>query len=349
MEREREQYMNALLKEVISSPYGGEKYKVQTVFIGGGTPSVLQGKDLEKILDGFKETFPYMANEDREWTIEVNPCSVTRYKLSEYKQMGVNRLCFGLQSAIDDELKRLGRVHTKEEFLHTYRQAREEGFDNINIDLLAALPGQTLNSYKESLEFIVELEPEHISSYSLIVEEGTLFHQWYQDGKGLPDEEVEREMYVYTEQYLKTKGYNRYEISNYAKEGRECRHNLVYWQRGEYLGFGLGASSLMEETRFQNKISMDQYKEDPGKKENIKKLPLKEQMEETMFLGLRMEKGVSRIRFYERFAVDLKEIYENSLNKLEQGGFIKWRGDFLVLTKRGVDVSNQVLAQFLFD
>ena len=195
----------------------------------------------------------------------------------------------------------------------------------------------------------MELEPEHISSYSLIVEEGTLFHQWYQDGKGLPDEEVEREMYVYTEQYLKTKGYNRYEISNYAKEGRECRHNLVYWQRGEYLGFGLGASSLMEETRFQNKISMDQYKEDPGKKENIKKLPLKEQMEETMFLGLRMEKGVSRIRFYERFAVDLKEIYENSLNKLEQGGFIKWRGDFLVLTKRGVDVSNQVLAQFLFD
>lgn len=349
MEREREQYMEALLREVVSSPYGGENYKVQTVFIGGGTPSVLHGKELKKILDGFKRTFPYMAYEDREWTIEVNPGSATRKKLSDYKKLGINRLSIGLQSAIDEELKKLGRVHTKEEFRHTYRQAREEGFDNINIDLLSALPGQTLNSYKESLEFITELEPEHISSYSLIIEEGTLFHQWYQDGKELPDEEVEREMYEYTEQFLKSKGYVRYEISNYAKKGRECRHNLAYWQRGEYLGFGLGASSLMEETRFQNKTTMDRYKEDPGKKVNIKRLSLKEQIEETMFLGLRMTKGVSRGGFYERFATDLKKIYENSLNKLEQGGFLEWRGDALVLTKRGIDVSNQVLAQFLFD
>lgn len=341
--------MDALLREVISSPYRGEKYKVQTVFIGGGTPSVLHGKELKNILDGFKEAFPYMAYEDREWTIEVNPGSVTKKKLSDYRKMGINRLSIGLQSAIDEELKKLGRVHTKEDFLLTYRQAREEGFDNINIDLLSALPGQTLNSYKESLEFTAQLEPEHISSYSLIIEEGTLFHQWYQDGKGLPDEEVEREMYEYTKQYLKTKGYDRYEISNYAKKGKECRHNLVYWQRGEYLGFGLGSSSLMEETRFQNKTTMEQYKKDPGKKNNIKRLPLKEQIEETMFLGLRMEKGVSRKEFYERFSMDLKEIYENSLNKLEQGGFLEWRGETLVLTKRGIDVSNQVLAQFLFD
>ena len=247
-EQEREDYVNLLAEEIRNCPDAVKDYEVVSIFFGGGTPSLLTGEQMERLMDVIRETFT--LGQDAEITMEMNPGTVEEEKLRKYKEAGVNRLSIGLQSVNDEELRLLGRIHTYEEFLEAYHMARDCGFANLNVDLISAIPGQTVESWRHTLEKVIALHPEHISAYSLILEEGTPFYKKYveeENGEGpkLPDEDAERQMYWDTETLMEKNGYHRYEISNYAKEGCACRHNLGYWERVPYLGFGIGAASLV--------------------------------------------------------------------------------------------------------
>ena len=247
-EHEREDYVNLLAEEIRNCPDAVKDYEVVSIFFGGGTPSLLTGEQMERLMDVIRETFT--LGQDAEITMEMNPGTVEEEKLRKYKEAGVNRLSIGLQSVNDEELRLLGRIHTYEEFLEAYHMARDCGFANLNVDLISAIPGQTVESWRHTLEKVIALHPEHISAYSLILEEGTPFYKKYveeENGEGpkLPDEDAERQMYWDTETLMEKNGYHRYEISNYAKEGCACRHNLGYWERVPYLGFGIGAASLV--------------------------------------------------------------------------------------------------------
>ena len=385
-ECERASYVDALVTEIKGQKDNFKDYLVSTVFLGGGTPSLLREEDTARIFYSLRENFDISGS--AEITMEVNPGTVTAKKAAEWRACGVNRLSIGIQSTDDDELKMLGRIHTFQEFLDTWKTVREEGFDNINIDLISAIPGQTLMSWEKTLRTAAGLEPEHISSYSLIIEEGTPFYKLYGEaeracGKAggdslrspalpLPDEDTERGIYKATADILEEYGYHRYEISNYAKEGYECRHNLGYWERKEYLGLGLGASSLINEQRFHNTEDMERYLKlfgtDSGKEagkfftvkdremtlspneeiyEDIEKLSFCEQIEEFMFLGLRKMKGVSRTEFQKRFGRTLEDVYAGRIMKLAGQGLVEKAGDDLRLSERGIDVSNYVFAEFL--
>lgn len=338
----RELYVQKLIDEIsnLSIPY--KKYNIKTVFFGGGTPSILSCSQFERIVIALQNAFPTMEiNQELEFTIEINPGSVNREKLECYLSRGVNRLSIGLQSTVEEELKTLGRIHTYQEFLDTYLMAREVGFQNINIDLMSALPGQTIETYQKTLEQICALEPEHISAYSLIIEEGTPFYELYGDGKPLesmlPSEEADREMYALTKSILGKNGYHRYEISNYAKQGHECKHNLVYWKRGNYLGIGKNAASMVDNIRWSN-----------GTVEK-EELSQKEQMEEFLFLGLRCIEGIRKQDFFDEFQVKIEDIYGDIITKLIKTGLLETKGDFLQLTERGIDISNSVFVEFLLD
>lgn len=365
-ECERASYVDALLKEIKGQKDKFKDYVVTTVFLGGGTPSLLREDDTARIFHALKESFDISRN--AEITMEVNPGTVTAKKAAAWKVCGVNRLSIGLQSADDEELQMLGRIHTFQEFLDTWKIVREAGFDNVNIDLISAIPGQTLESWEKTLHMAAGLEPEHLSAYSLIIEEGTPFYKMYgeesrtagaEDASNrqlpLPDEDTEREIYKITEQILNRYGYHRYEISNYAKEGYECRHNLGYWERKEYLGLGLGAASLVNEQRFRNTADMERYLKlfgtDSSKSgevyEETEVLSAQEQMEEFMFLGLRKMKGIFGTEFEKTFGRTLDEVYGDTLDKLQRQGLIERAGDELRLTERGIDVSNYVFAEFL--
>lgn len=326
---------------------------ITSIFLGGGTPSILEASQITRIFDALRSTFDIA--EDAEITIEANPGTVTKEKLEAYKQCGINRISFGLQSANNEELKLLRRIHTYEEFLDSYELARECGFENINVDLISAIPKQTLASWEATLERVIGLEPEHISAYSLIVEEGTPFAKVYGEGcpgeHDLPSEEEERAIYYRTEELLLQAGYHRYEISNYAKEGKECRHNLGYWERTDYLGIGLGASSLIDNTRFKNTDDLTFYMEhadDPDEiRKNVEKLSVKEQMEEFVFLGLRKMEGVSTSDFEKTFGKTMEECYGEQIQRLMQQGLLEQKDSRLMLTRQGIDVSNYVFAEFL--
>ena len=282
----QESYIYALLRE-IEAVSKLEKRPVDTVFIGGGTPSVPECDVMEEILQGLQENFHFSP--DAEITIEANPGTLTPQKLALYRKYGINRISIGLQSPKDEELKMLGRIHNYEQFLESYQMAREAGFSNLNIDLMFAIPGQSYEGWIENLRLVAELGPEHISAYSLIVEEGTPFSKRKLE---LPDEDTEYRMYEDVAKVLGEYGYHQYEISNYAKENRECRHNEGYWQRKDYLGLGLGAASLIGNVRFTNTTDMQEYLEKSGVPEWIRKdreaLTEKDEMAEFMFLGLRM-------------------------------------------------------------
>lgn len=343
----RDRYIKALRAE-IQAVQGVEAYEIVSVFIGGGTPSVLKAEAIASIMRTLQEKFFFC--EDAEVTIEANPGTVDLEKLTIYRNVGINRLSLGLQSTDAEELKLLGRIHSYEEFLKSYEWAREAGFSNINIDLMFAIPGQTGEAWRQHLYQVAELNPEHISAYSLIIEEGTPFAEQNLD---LPDEDTEYQMYEDTAEILERYGYRQYEISNYAKQGYMCRHNAGYWQRLEYLGFGLGASSLYGGMRFSNTHQMQEYLTDSRKPEQIRKdvtvLSRNEQIEEFMFLGLRMTEGISEKKFEENFNVRLMDIYGDILQKYEETGFMehietKWR-----LTRKGIHVSNHILADFLLD
>ena len=346
-EETKDRDIEAVLKEIRAAEHT-EDYEIVSVFIGGGTPSALKAEAIASIMRTLQEQFFFC--EDAEVTIEANPGTVDLEKLTIYRNVGINRLSLGLQSTDAEELKLLGRIHSYEEFLKSYEWAREAGFSNINIDLMFAIPGQTGEAWRQHLYQVAELNPEHISAYSLIIEEGTPFAEQNLD---LPDEDTEYQMYEDTAEILERYGYRQYEISNYAKQGYMCRHNAGYWQRREYLGFGLGASSLYRGMRFSNTRRMQEYLKESRNPDQIRKdvtvLSRNERIEEFMFLGFRMTEGISEKKFEENFDVRLMDVYGDILQKYEETGFVehietKWR-----LTRKGIHVSNHILADFLLD
>ncbi len=425
-------------------------YQVKSIFFGGGTPSSIDPSWITKILDTIRESFD--VSKDAEITTEMNPGTVTPESLSIYKKSGINRISIGCQSLNDDELKELGRIHDSKTFYETFRAARQAGFDNINVDLMSALPGQSIGSYTDTLNKILELRPEHISAYSLIIEEGTPFYEKYKDVidrdiydieddlvkegvvldcvddsegsdkysysnsnkdnntkelnkeelnkevlnkeelnkaelnkedlnkavvvKPLPSEAEERQMYEDTIKILKENGYHRYEVSNYARDDGdyECYHNKAYWKRADYLGFGIGAAGMVDDERFTNTDDINIYCDywdgiDICDNETLKssgsyellqkyslrplaehdKLSTKACMEETMFLGLRMDEGVSIEEFELRFGKDIHEVYGNTLDKLSKDALVIIDNDHLKLTEKGLEISNAVLSEFLLD
>ena len=366
-EEEMERYVTALTREIREESRNYTEDIVKSVFMGGGTPSLLSAESMVKILNTVYDCFN--LDEACEISMEVNPGTVTPDKLSSWQKSGVNRLSLGLQSTVDSELKALGRIHTSKDFFDTYELAVKTGFNNINIDLMSAIPGQTLETYLDTLRRVTSLQPmpTHISSYSLMIEEGTPF---YENPPVLPDEDCEREMYKITGDFLTNLGYRQYEISNYALPGYECIHNKRYWERGNYVGFGIGAASMVDNERFQNTNNITRYfnfylqeeitqkKKAPStKNEEIKearqKLSRQEQMAEFMFLGLRMIKGVSSREFYHSFGVTINQVYPGIVEDFCQKGLLErtldpeTRDIRIALTQRGIDVSNVVMAQFL--
>lgn len=402
--RAQEVYLRALKQEIREQAARYREYEVQTVFIGGGTPTAVP---CEKLCEVLKTVITcYRVNSQAEISMEANPGTVTKEALLSYREAGINRLSIGLQSADDGELKLLGRIHTYRDFLQTYRWAQEAGFTNINLDIMSALPGQSVENYKKTLETVLSLRPQHISAYSLIVEEGTPFYEKYgqeseklqatgEKQPDLPSEEEEREMYALTEKLLVAAGYHRYEISNYALPGRECRHNRVYWKRGNYVGFGLGAASMVENVRFENTRKMQEYLAEyagvpdaepvsadvaqgdaqalsneqelslseyaHSEKEqslfesehtfskNVHPLSPQEQMEETMFLGLRLTEGVSKAEFQRQFGVSMEQIYGKVIQENIAQSLLADDAGYVCLTREGMDLSNYVMAQFLLD
>lgn len=356
-----EAYASCLCREIEAAGKLYPDYEVRTVFFGGGTPSILKKERICQIMEVLRRAFSLA--EDAEITIEVNPGTVDADKLAAYYAAGINRLSIGVQSLQENELQALGRIHSTEDFFQTYSVAIKSGFNNINVDLMSAIPEQTLESCQDTLRQLLSLDrpPSHISAYSLIIEEGTPF---YENTPVLPDEEMDRLFYKITNDILKAAGYHRYEISNYAREGCECRHNRVYWERGEYLGFGIGAASLMQETRFSNirdlqtylKLLSGEAADGPSTgqltehlRQEVSHLTEREQMEEFMFLGLRLTEGVSKKRFFKTFGKKFTDVYPGISEKLIREGLLVQEGDRLKLTELGLDVSNRVMAEFLFD
>lgn len=349
-----ENYVDALVKEIHAKSVGD--IEADTVFIGGGTPSILKSEYIEVIMSELTNCF--RIKETAEITIEVNPGTITSKNAHTFAKSGINRVSIGLQSAQDEVLQKLGRIHTWQQFLDSYNILREEGFNNINVDIMSGLPLQSVEMYEDTINKVCMLSPEHISAYSLIVEEDTPFYNMYNQDDGiltdeLPDEEEERCQYYMTDRILNSYGYKRYEISNYSKSGFECRHNIGYWKRKPYIGMGLGAASLYNEKRFNNTSDIAKYLENSAYPEliteNIQILSVKEQMEEYMFLGLRMTDGVSGESFMEKFGYDIYEIYGSVISKYKGIGMIDVNGDRIFLTEKGIDVSNVIFADFLSD
>lgn len=348
--QERERYILRLLEEIRCKASSLSGRTVSAIYMGGGTPSLMSGAQMGRLMDCIRENFSLAS--DAEITAECNPGTVDFDKLAAYRQAGINRISFGLQSSRQEELDRLGRIHSCGQFEGNYYMARKAGFDNINIDLMSGLPGQSLESWQQTLRFCVGLAPEHISAYSLIVEPGTPFEKLYgEDGsrrEELPDEDTEREMYHATARILAAAGYGRYEISNYSLPGRQCRHNLVYWLRGDYLGLGLGSSSMICNCRMTNPADYRQYMEsfEPAGREIISR---KGQIGETMILGLRLMQGVDEAAFEAAFGTGLHDIYGDVIEGYCRQGFLQDDGKYLSLTEKGIDVSNWILADFLLD
>ena len=358
-EDEKADYVTLLCEELEKRSTCFSDHSIATVYVGGGTPSCLSAEQMNRIFEKVKAC--YRLQEEAEVTVEVNPGTVEGEKLLAYRDMGINRLSIGLQSTHDSLLKTLGRIHTLEDFLHTYHGARKAGFDNISVDLMSALPGQNKEMLQNTLEQVIALQPEHISCYSLIVEEGTPFYRM-RDQMCFPDEEEDREMYEMTGRMLTEAGYRRYEISNYAKEGKTSVHNSSYWKRVPYLGVGLGASSFIEEHRFSNPSSMPEYRQmvaaglgkdhlqiwkmaDP---DTVTALSKEDCMEEFMFLGLRMMEGVSEAEFMDCFGESVDRVYGAVLSELVRDKLLVWEDGRIFLTGYGIDVSNYVFEKFLF-
>ena len=360
----RQAYADTLIREI---GFWGEalgRPAVTSVFFGGGTPTVLEAHLLRAVFESIGKAFD--VREKAEISIEMNP-GTDRPELDDIMLNYVNRVSIGLQSMDSTELRELGRIHTAEDFLKTFSHLRSLGVSNINVDLMSALPGQTKESYERTLKEVTALEPEHISAYSLIVEEGTPFYDRYEIGElSLPDEETEREMDKMTGEILSQAGYHRYEISNYARDGYECRHNRLYWTGEPYLGVGLGASSLIGGCRFSNTPDLKTYialtnglKEADGRQNRslsdvpwitgFHELTVREQMEETLFLGLRLTEGISGASFKERFGRTLDDVYGDVIRRHIEDGLIVRTEHGIALTARGRDISNTVLADYLLD
>ena len=338
-------YATALAKEIASI----SSKKIQTIFIGGGTPTYLSLEGWEIIK---KSIDKLDLCPDLEFTVEGNPGTFTREILKFLKSMGVNRLSIGLQAWQNSLLKELGRIHTVEDFKESFQMAREVGFDNINVDLMSGLPNQTLKQWQETLQKVIELNPEHLSCYSLIVEEGTVFYKKLQQGTlNLPDEDLEREMYAETIKYLGEKGYVQYEISNFSKNNRTCRHNIIYWDLNEYVGCGAAAHSYSDGFRYRNEENVEEYVEKINLNDTAvvekRKNTYKDDMEEFMFMGLRKNVGINKNEFLKRFNKDIHEVYGEVISKNVSLGLISEDAYNVCLTSQGTEVSNMIMAEFL--
>jgi len=347
-----EEYIKCLCLEINNwkQSVNKKKYNVTTIYIGGGTPSYIEPKHISKILQQLDE----FITEDTEITIEINPGTVTKDKLQEYKKMKINRLSIGLQETHDKILKTIGRIHNYEEFINTYTLARELLFENINIDLMIGLPGQTIEDINESLEKISKLKPEHISVYSLILEEGTNLEKQLEEGKiELPDEETERNMYWYVKNNLEKKGYNHYEISNFAIKGKESKHNMNCWKQEEYRGFGIAAHSYIGGVRFSNITNPNVYIENIKNSKFEKNIKIHEKQnietmtKEYMLLGLRTIEGISITAFKNKFKENPIFLFKTELNELVDEKLITIKGDYIKLTSKGLDLANLVWEKFV--
>lgn len=353
---EVKEYIESLKKEI--EEFDFSNYKVTSIYIGGGTPSYIDSIYIVEILSELKEKLKCNLIEfkDIEITIEVNPGTVDTKKLNDYKKLGINRLSIGLQSTKNDILKKIGRIHTYQEFLEIYKLARKTGFKNINIDLMIGIPGQKIGNLKNTLQDIIKLEPEHISVYSLIIEENTPIEKMLENGEiKLPDEDLERNMYWYVKNTLELNGYNHYEISNFAKLGKESRHNLNCWNQEEYIGFGVAAHSYLNGIRFSNTINVEEYIqhiENNMKEENIQieeNQSLEDKKNEFMMLGFRKIQGVDIARFKEKFIDNPIFLYREKLNKLVEEGLIEVDLNHIKLTNKGIDLANLVFEEFVDD
>ena len=343
LEREIEAYRDPALGSVRTEP-------VRSVFFGGGTPSLLEGEQVWRIMDRLRAVFGIEA--DAEVTIECNPGSVSLEKARIWKQAGINRVSMGVQSFSDDLLRKLGRIHDRKTALDSYEILRNAGFENLSMDLMSGLPAQHLSDWLETLKEACDLQPEHLSCYSLIIEEGTPFWQ-EQDSLDLPDEDEERAMYREGVSYLRSRGYERYEISNFAKPGRESQHNTGYWIRTPYIGLGLGSASLLPgEIRTRNTADRKQYLQYSGDLSKIRTetdtLTEEDCMSETMFLGLRRMAGVSEEAFQTTFGKSIDSVFPGVLEKHVKDGLLVREDGRIRLTDRGIDLSNQVFVDFLF-
>ena len=374
-EKSQSAYMEGLKREIA---FYGKKYegaRLCTVYIGGGTPSWLQEAYIAGMMEEIYRSFT--VNQDAEITIECNPGTLTKGKLCCYQKLGINRLSIGLQSADDDELQLLGRAHTFAQFLRNYELARECGFSNINIDLMDSLPGHTAQKFYKTLMQVTRLAPEHISCYTLTIEKGTPFYDRYKfdvvklhagmQTEELPMEDTSYQIGKMTQDVLAEHGYLQYEISNYAQKGYACKHNIGYWKRKEYLGVGLGAASLINEVRYSNMRGLPEYIEtsshikttgiwDEKRKKQAEGTNLHAsadiltrdaQMEEFLFLGLRMTEGIEKSRFYQAFGFTVDFVYGDVIEKLIWEGLIVETTTRLYLTEKGMDLNNYVAAQFL--
>lgn len=361
------QYINALMSEIRMYKAFADRYRVETIYIGGGTPSVIDEVMIGKVLDTAFHIFD--VSEFAEITIEVNPGTIKYTDLLNYKKYGINRLSIGLQSTDDDVLKMLGRIHSYDDFVEGFESARRAGFKNISVDIMSGLPGQSVHSFVDTLTRAAEAGPDHISVYSLQVEKGTPLSEREDLLNLLPSEETDRKMYAMTKKVLGSFGYNRYEISNYSKPGYESRHNKVYWTGGQYIGFGIGAASYFKGQRFKNITNMDNYIEicedvrDELTKDTdkyrlydsassilhteIENIYIDNRIEEFMYLGLRMTAGVSRTEFKQRFDRDIFDVYGDVINSYVEKGFMEVDDDHIRLNDRGIDVSNYILADFI--
>ncbi len=348
---EQAHYIEALIKEIEKTSEGlPEDLTIKSIFIGGGTPTVLPPFLLDQLMQAITSHFklePYC-----EWTIEANPGTIEEDKLKVLSKYPITRISLGLQSTHDDLLKRIGRQHTFKDWEESIALIKKHTNWAINTDLMFALPGQSLEDFKQSLEKVADYQLEHLSVYALIIEEGTHFGNLYEAGKlqEVP-EELDRQMYHLAQAYLKEKGYEQYEISNWCKPGKACQHNLVYWKCEPYLGLGLGAHSLFDNRRYYNEEEMKLYIENSGNLDKIRneeeKLTRKALIEEYIFLGLRLTEGIHLEKFQEKFGESIWEIYPNALKKWLELGVMIQEENRIYLSSYGLDVCNEVCASFL--
>lgn len=345
----RKAYIETLNKEIINLREKHNNLEINTIFIGGGTPSVLESNELECLL---KEIAKLNMAKDIEYSMECNPGNLTEEKLEVMKKYGVNRISMGLQAKQDNLLKGLGRIHNYKTFKENFLLAKKVGFNNINVDLMFGLPNQRLNEWEETLREIISLDPAHISAYSLIIEEGTAFYNLYENDKlKLPTEEEERKMYHLAKKILEENGFNQYEISNYAKEGKECRHNLAYWNMDNWIGVGSAAASYINGKRIKNISSVEEYinsiNENGEAVEEIINNSKNDNMEEFMFMGLRKINGIDENEFKKRFSMNINDVYGEILNKYIDEGLLIRDSGRIFLSEKGIEISNIIMADFL--
>ena len=380
-----ENYVEAVKKEInnyFQDKTILERYTVTTIYIGGGTPSYIESKYICEIMELLENNLKQnkVKFEDIEITIEVNPGTVNKEKLEQYRKAKINRLSIGLQSTNNEMLKQIGRIHTYEQFLETYQMAAEVGFENVNVDLMTGLPKQTIEDIKRSLKEVIQLNPTHISVYSLIIEEGTVIAQKIENHQLQEmDEELERNMYWYVKNTLELNGYTHYEISNFAKEGKESKHNLNCWRQKEYIGIGLAAHSYLNSVRYANTPKMEQYivrmnnlngqivkdilelsnnkKKKANLEENEKNIEtvyeieeiqdLEDRKREYMLLGLRTIEGVCISKFKEKYIDNPIFLFRKELEKLVEEKLVVIDGDYIKLTNKGLDFANLVWEEFI--